>query len=57
MGFVEDILVSKESTKTGISAKQDRSSAVFDAGIVIRIGIAKDTSAQGDELFAMLSFD
>ena len=53
MDFVEDIRVGKERAETGIGAKQDRPSAIFGTWIVRDVRVAKDSSAQGDELARM----
>ena len=56
MDFVEDIRVGKKRTETGIGAKQDRPSAIFGTWIVSGVRLAKDSSAQGDELARMIFY-
>jgi hypothetical protein len=56
MGFVEYIRVRQKCPMAGICAKQNPPSAIFGAWIVGRIGIAEDTSAQSDKLFARFLF-
>ena len=50
MDFVENIRIGKESAEAGFGAEQDRPSAVFGAWEIGGVGIAEDTSAEGDEL-------
>ncbi len=54
MDFVEDIRIGKECTETRFSAEEDGPPAIGCAGIILWIGIAKDTPTQGDELFVLL---
>ena len=57
MDFVEYIRISKECTQARLCAQQDHPSAIFGAGIVGRVSVAEDASAQGDELFAPYFLD
>lgn len=50
MGFIENIRVGEERAQAGFGAEQDRPSAMFSAGKIVRIGVAEDASTQGDEL-------
>lgn len=51
MDFVEDIRVGKERTETRFGAEEDRPPAIGCTWIILRVGIAKDPPAEGDELF------
>ena len=50
MGFVEDLRVCQERAETGLRAEVDRAAAIPSARKKSRIGIAKYSSTQGDEL-------
>jgi len=56
MNFIEHIWIGKKSTETGFGAKEDRPPMILGTRIVLRVGIAKDPSAESDELFMFLSF-
>jgi len=56
MNFVEHIRVRQERAEAGFGAEQNRPATVFDAWIVRWIGVTKDTSAKGDEVFVVLWF-
>lgn len=49
MDFVENIWVRQERTEAGFGAKINRPAAVLRAGEIRRVGIAKDSPAEGDE--------
>lgn len=53
MHFIENIRVGEECAEAGFGAEEDRPSTIRCAGIILRIGVAKDPSAQGDELFML----
>lgn len=54
MDFIEHIRVGKERSQAGLGAKQDRPSSIRYTWIVLRIGVAEDPPAEGDELFTFL---
>ena len=56
MDFIEDIRVGKECAETRFGAEPDRPRAVDGTRIILRIGVAEDPSAEGDELFVFSSF-
>ena len=57
MDFVEHIRVGQERAEAGVGAEQDRPAAIFNARVIGGIGVAEDTSAEGNELFrAMYNF-
>ena len=49
MDFIEEFRIRQERAKAGLGAEVDRSSVVFDAWKVLRIGIVEDTPAERDE--------
>lgn len=49
MDFVEEIRVGEEGTQAGVGTEIDRPAAILDAREVCRIGIAEDSSAEGNE--------
>ena len=53
MHFVEQVRVGQKGAETRVCAKVDRPSLVFGAWEISWISVAKDTPAQGDELFRL----
>jgi len=49
MNFIENIRVGGERTETGFGAKQNRPSVIFGSWKIRRVGIAENSSAEGDE--------
>jgi hypothetical protein len=54
MDSIEDIRISEESAQAGFGTEIDRPAAIFRPGIIGRVGIAKNASAEGHE--AMVIF-
>lgn len=54
MDFIENIRVGEERAQAGVGAEQDRPASIHSVREIVRIGVAKDPSAQGDELAWLL---
>jgi len=56
MGFIEDSGISEECFTAGFSTEIDSPAAVFEVRKICRIGIPEFSSAEADEVRALLIF-